>query len=78
MTNRTTQLRQYLEKGELKQALRIFKTFRKSLDAEERRTVEIAYESLTGKEAFYRSLGINTAIEIITAKHLAMQYLSNH
>lgn len=46
--------------GKVKEAFRIFKTFIRSLDSSEKRTLEIAYELLTGNISFYVSIGINT------------------
>lgn len=73
METKASQLRQQISLGNWKQALRIFKTFRMSLDKQSKRTVEIAYECLAGKELFYQQLGIDTAamqteaIAILTA-----------
>lgn len=47
--------------GDYKQAFRIFKTFRLNFTKEEKRKIEIAYDSMTGKAAFYQSLGIDTS-----------------
>ena len=63
------------KEGKYREALRIFKTFRIGFSKEEKRTVEIAAEVLAGREAFYRSLGIDTqsvvkaAISTINAKY---------
>ncbi|MCM1220338.1 MAG: hypothetical protein NC548_38230, partial [Lachnospiraceae bacterium] len=42
-----------------KEAFRIFKTFRGKFPPEGKRAIEIAYECMTGKAAFYSMLGIN-------------------
>lgn len=61
--------------GNIVAALGIFKTFRIGFSAEERRTIQIAHESMTGKESFYRSLQIDTdaikvqAIQLIKSKY---------
>lgn len=41
-----------------REAFRIFKTFRGKFSPEEKRTIEIAYECMTGNAAFYSMLGI--------------------
>lgn len=41
-----------------REAFRIFKTFRGKFSPEEKRAIEIAYECMTGKAAFYSMLGI--------------------
>jgi len=62
--------------GDLKGALSIYKTFPFGFTKEEKRTIEIAHESLSGRESFYQSLGVNTAEmidrskEIITEKYI--------
>lgn len=58
-----------------KEALAIYRTFRVGFDKEQKRTIEIAYESLCGKASFYHSLGIDTeqevskAIKLLTSKY---------
>lgn len=75
--SKTAQVIQYLKDGDLLLALSILKTFRYDFDKEERRTIQIAYESMTGKAKFYESLGINTQKEIQKAQKLAnLRYLS--
>lgn len=69
--SKTTQVIQYLKDGDLRSALSILKTFRYDFTGEERRTIQIAYESMTGKAQFYESLGINTQMEIQNAQKLA-------
>lgn len=72
---KTQQAKAHISKGDWKAALRIFKTFRHEFSRDEKRMVEIAYECITGKAAFYKQLGIDpgTAVEtaksIITAKY---------
>jgi hypothetical protein len=62
--------------GDLKGALGIYKGFPFGFTKEEKRAIEIAYESLIGREAFYQRLGIDTAAmiaqskEIINLKHI--------
>ncbi len=65
------------QSGYLKEALAIFRTFRIGFTKEERRTLQIASESLTGNSGFYRQIGIDTdsmimkSKEIITKKYLS-------
>jgi hypothetical protein len=62
--------------GDLKGTLRIVKTFPFGFTREEKRVIEIAYESLIGREAFYQRLSIDTAAmiaqsrEIVTTKYM--------
>lgn len=48
-----------LAAGAFQKALTIVKTFRIGFSKEEKRSIEIAHEVLTGNERFYRSLGID-------------------
>lgn len=64
--------------GQLKEALSIFRTFRIGFTKEERRTLQIASESLSGNSGFYRQLGIDTNKEIERSKQLLInKYLRN-
>ncbi|MCL1933034.1 MAG: hypothetical protein FWF53_04370 [Candidatus Azobacteroides sp.] len=45
---------------DLKGALGIYKTFPLGFTKEEKRAIEIAYESLIGRAGFYQRLGIDT------------------
>ena len=75
--SKTAQGVQKLKDGDLKGALSIFSTFKYDFTSEERRTIQIAYESMTGKAKFYESLGINTQLEIEKAQKLAnAKYIS--
>lgn len=65
-----------LAAGAFQKALTIVKTFRIGFSKEEKRSIEIAYESLNGHERFYRALGIDTDREIErTRQLLADKYL---
>lgn len=44
---------------DLKGALRIFKGFDRQFDRQQLRTLQIAYEVLTGHGSFYKQLGLN-------------------
>lgn len=58
------------------EALTIVKTFRFGFSKEEKRSIQIAYESLSGHDQFYRSLGIDTEKLIReTRQLLADKYL---
>lgn len=62
--------------GNLKEALLIFSTFRIGFTKEEKRTLKIARESLSGNSSFYRQLGIDTDKEIEKSKSIiASKYL---
>ena len=61
MTTKRQQAADYFRAGNFKNAFRIYRTFKDKYSEQELRAVEIAYESLTGKSAFYLSLGIDTA-----------------
>ena len=72
-TNKATSL---LRSGNLKEALSIFRTFRIGFTKEERRTLQIASESLSGNSLFYQQLGIDTDNEIEKSKAiLVSKYL---
>lgn len=64
METKTNKAISLLQSGCLKEALAIFSTFRMGFTKEEHRTLEIASECLSGNEAFYRQLGIDTDAEI--------------
>ena len=76
MRTKTEKAISLFQSGCLKEALAIFRTFRIGFTKEERRTLQIASESLTGNGDFYQQIGIDTdfmiseSIEIITEKYL--------
>lgn len=59
MTKRE-ELKELITKGETKKALGIAKTLDRTYNSDELRTLQIAYECLTGKEKFYNQMGIDT------------------
>lgn len=61
---KTDKVKALLKAWEFLKALAIIKTFRLGFTKEEKRRIEIVYESLNGHEAFYGSLGIDTEKEI--------------
>ncbi len=79
MRTKTEKAINLFESGCLKEALSIFRTFRIGFTKEERRTLQIASESLAGNSSFYRQLGIDTDKEvekskyILTSKYLKMK-----
>ena len=54
------QVKNLVASGDIKGALAIAKGFKIEFDKEQQRTVQIAYEILTGKEKFYIQLGVDT------------------
>lgn len=59
-----------LAAGAFQKALTIVKTFRIGFTKDEKRSIEIAYESLLGRDKFYQSIGIDTNKEIEKARQL--------
>lgn len=57
--------------GKTAEALKIFKTFKIGFSKDEIRTIQIAYESLTGNEEFYKAIRLDTA----TIRQQAMQLI---
>lgn len=52
--------RNLIRAGKTKDAMRIVKTFDGIYSNDEMRTLQIAYECLTGKETFYKQMGEDT------------------
>lgn len=78
METKTSQAVVLFQSGRLKEALSIFRTFRVGFTKEERRTLQIASESLLGNSGFYQQIGIDTVREIEKSKELLInKYLSN-
>ena len=71
---KTAQAIEAFKNGSLKQAFRLMLRFR-GFSKEEKRAIQIAYECMAGKEAFYVSLGINPE-EIIgkAAEYVSLRY----
>ena len=82
METKTSKVINLLQSGCLKEALAIFSTFRVGFTKEERRTLKIAYECLSGNAGFYRQLGVDTNAEIeksrilLSRKYLYMNKLN--
>lgn len=70
MTTKTEKAVNLLKDGRFKEALAIFKTFRIGFTKDEKRSMEIASETLNGSGAFYESIGVDTKEEIRKAKEL--------
>lgn len=70
METKTSKAIDLFESGQLKEALSIFRTFRIGFTKEERRTLQIASESLSGNAVFYQQLGIDTEKEVIRSKEI--------
>jgi hypothetical protein len=60
--------------GKIKESLKIFATFRSGFTVEEKRCIEIAAETLSGHNAFYESLGIDTNECLEKAKIAVKRY----
>lgn len=59
-----------LAAGAFQKALTIVKTFRIGFTKDEKRSIEIAYDSLLGRDKFYQSIGIDTNKEIEKSRQL--------
>lgn len=72
---KTEQAKELFSSGKRIDAMKIFKTFKLGFTPDERRTIQIAYESQVGNRNFYTKLGIDTetvwkdAIQIIRNKY---------
>jgi len=59
-----------LRQGRFEDALSIIVHFRLGFTKEEKRTLEIAHESLTGHSSFYESIGVDTSTCISKAREI--------
>ena len=73
METKTSKAIALLHSGCLKEALAIFSTFRIGFTKDERRTLKISYECLSGNAGFYRQLGTDTSAEIEKSKSLLLE-----
>jgi hypothetical protein len=64
---KTEQARAAFARGDVKEALRIAKDFNLIFTKEQCRTMQVAYECLTGNEAFYKMLKFDTELNIKNA-----------
>ena len=62
METKTSQALTHFNSGNMAGALKLFSGFRIGFTREEQRTIQIAYESHTGKEEFYKSIAVDTDI----------------
>lgn len=77
MKTKTNKVIELLKQGNFKNALLIVRTFKIGFTDDERRTLQIASESILGSSSFYRQLGIDTEKEIAKSKQLLIErYLS--
>lgn len=74
METKTQKFKRLFQEQKYRDALRVIKSFRRSLKADEIRTLNIAWECLTGKDSFYRQLGFN----IEKVKSEAYAIMLNH
>lgn len=72
METKTNKAISLLRCGDFKAALAIFSTFRVGFTNEERRTLKIAYECLSGNAGFYQQIGIDTNSEIEKSKSILL------
>lgn len=70
METKTSKAISLLQSGRLKEALAIFSTFRIGFTKEERRTLKIAYECLSGNAEFYRQLGVNVDEKVENSREI--------
>lgn len=68
--NKTDKALGLLRHGKFSEALAIIAKFRIGFTKEEKRTLEIAHESLVGNASFYENIGIDTASCISRAKEI--------
>ncbi len=64
MKTKIEQAKENYNLGNYKKAFFLTKNFNKIFNKSELRSIQISYESLSGKEKFYKQLGINTKEEI--------------
>lgn len=75
MITKTETAKNLFSSGKIKEALKIFKSFKIGFSAEEKQILTTAYECMSGNETFYQSLNIDTeqtktqAISIIQQKY---------
>ena len=70
MRTKTEQAVLLLKAGEWAKALNIIKTFRLGFTKDEKRTIEIASDTLNGNGKLYRDIGIDVAEVVFKCKEL--------
>ncbi len=78
METKTATAIKLFQEGSKKEALKLFKSFRFNISREEKRTLEISYECLTGKESFYNQLGVDVKAELQKANLIINNYINNY
>lgn len=68
MATKTDKVKSLLRHGNVKDALAIAKTFHAGFTKKEKRSIEIAYDVLSGRGDFYRQLGIDVNAEVRNAE----------
>lgn len=76
MKTKTAKAKELFSNGKIVEALKIFSTFKAGFTKEEKRVLQIAYESQTGRENFYKSLGIDTQSVGVEAKSIIKRVYS--
>lgn len=61
------------EDGKIREALAIFRTFRMGFTRDEKRTIQIASDTLNGSGRFYSDLGIDASLEVKKAIQIVRQ-----
>ncbi len=59
--------------GQIKEALKIFSSFKIGFTPDDKRTIKIAYEGLSGNDSFYKQIGIDPSLELDKAKKIITQ-----
>ncbi len=62
-----------LRSGDLKEALKIIRTFKIGFTREQKRAIEIASETLNGHGNFYHQLGIDTSAIIANVSDMLIE-----
>lgn len=70
LCRKTDRAKALLREGRFKEAFAIIRTFKLGFTKTEKRSIEIAHESLNGHGQFYRSIGIDTKKKIEEARQL--------
>jgi hypothetical protein len=60
----------FYKEDNIKASFRIFKTFKMGITKDEKRTIKIAHECVSGNDSFYKSLGIDCDKEISKARKI--------
>ena len=77
METKTSKMIKLIENKDWKKALSIASNFRMNFTKEEKRNIEIAYESMTGKDDFYKQLGIDVDLAKEMAIITLIEYSKN-